>query len=362
MGIKGVAGLIVASLSLLPISTAVAQPAGTPAVDQSLLPYANRSDVARLPDGRTIHLVCMGQGSPVVILTAGAGNWSITWNKVQPAVAQKTRVCAWDRPGFGFSAPSPKPATVDNTTTDLQDALKAAGIAGPYIAVGHSLGGYESVLLKDREPSKVIGMVLVDPSFPGQYAAFERATPNTVARAGTNPPPFIQFLQKCAAALRAGTLRYGDPDPDGCLHPQWPPDYPPELRAALSKGPAEAAPATVASAMETMAFYGSPKQLELDSRIVVRPSRNYGAMPLIVLTAADMPSFPDDPPAVKAETPAMQAAWRKGHDGYAALSTRGVNRIVEGSSHDIQQIKPQVVIDAIDEVVDEVRDSAKAGR
>src|SRR5205814_1606569 len=114
----------------------------------------------RLPDGRTIHLVCMGQGSPVVILTAGEAGWSIAWNKVQPGVAAKTRVCAWDRAGLAFSSPSPKPPTVDNAASDLQAALAAAGIAGPYVVVGHSLGAYESLLLADRQPSKVVGMVL----------------------------------------------------------------------------------------------------------------------------------------------------------------------------------------------------------
>ena len=71
-------------------------------------------------------------------------------NKVQPAVAQKTRVCAWDRASWGLSSPSRQPQTADNRTSDLQAALKADGIKGPYVVVGHSMGGYESLLLKDR--------------------------------------------------------------------------------------------------------------------------------------------------------------------------------------------------------------------
>jgi hypothetical protein len=81
-------------------------------------------------------------------------------------------------------------------------------------------------------------------------------------------------------------------------------------------------------------------------------------MPLIVLTAGDYAPDPGMSAAAVAEIPAFQAAFRKGHKAYAALSTRGVQRTVPGTTHYIQQIKPQVVIDAIAEVVDE----ARAGR
>ena len=352
-------GALLALASASFASIAVVQATGSDAVDKTLLPYADLSNTVRLPDGRTIHLVCTGRGSPVVILTAGAGDWSIVWNKVQPAVAAKTRVCAWDRPGFGFSAPGPQPQTVDNTTSDLQAALKAGGVAGPYVVVGHSLGGYESTLMKDRAPSDVVGMVLVDPSVPDQMTLLQRTAPGLVEWSRTHPSPFAQLLEKCAAAVRAGVVRHGGPDPDACLHPDWPESYPPQLRAALDKGIADSAPETIAAAQETMVFYMSPKLLDLDSRIVIKPHRDYGSMPLIVLTAGEFDSPPDFPAAVKAEIPAWQAEWRRAHDAYAGLSTRGVNRIVAGSSHYIEQIKPQAVIDAIDEVVDDVRASGR---
>ena len=112
---------------------AVALTLAAAAVDPTLLPYASTRDSVRLPDGRTFQFVCMGQGSPVVILTTGANGWSVGWHVVQPAVAARTRVCAWDREGFGLSSGTPKPQTVDQSTTDLQAALKAGRIAGPYV-------------------------------------------------------------------------------------------------------------------------------------------------------------------------------------------------------------------------------------
>ncbi len=361
MGLKraphSIMGLALTCLPLGVAPTALAQEKTPPAVDPSLAAYASTKDSVRLPDGRTIHMVCMGQGSPTVILTAGEAGWGIAWNKVQPGVAARTRVCAWDRAGLALSSPSPKPPTVDNAAADLDAALAAGGIAGPYVVVGHSLGAYESLLLADREPSKVVGMVLVDPAIPDQAAIRDRVTPAMAASIRARPD-LGGPLKKCAAALRAGTLRYDGPDPDRCLHPQWPPSYPPQLRAALDKGLAEAAPETTAAALEMVAASISATVVDLDSKIVIKPDRNYGSMPLIVLTAGESGAPPDPPAELKAEIPLQQAEWRRAHNAYAALSTRGVDRIVADSTHDIPQLRPQVVIDAIDEVVSEARAAA----
>lgn len=340
----------------------VAQENASPVVDQTLLPYASTKDSVRLPGGRIIHLVCMGHGRPVVILTAGGGGWSIAWNKVQPTVAARTRTCAWDRAGFGFSGPSPKPQTVDNTTSDLVSSLNIAHIAGPYVLVGHSTGAYESLLFADRRRSDVAGIVLVDPSIPDQTAIFDRVTPAQTEwlRVHGNDS-LVTLLQKCAEGLRAGNVRRGGPDPDGCLRPiPWPPTYPRELRAALDKRLADSSPEEIAAAMQTYASY--TKFIDLDSKMVVNPHRHYGNMPVIVLTASEFLSPPDYSAAAKAEIPQFRAEWERAHDAYAALSARGANLTVEGSSHDIPQIKPQAVIEAIDRVVSEARASVRTKR
>jgi len=319
------------------------------------VPYANPKDAARLPDGRSLHVVCMGHGSPTVLLTAGAGDWSLTWSKVQPEVAKTTRACAWDRPGFGFSSPPPEPQTVDQTTSDLQAALRARGIAGPYVLVGHSLGGYESLLFADRERPRVAGMVLVDPSFPDQETSLSHAAPQHAQYMLSLRNPLADQIRKCSASLKAGALRQGGPDPDNCLHPQWPPSYPPELTTALTKITAEASPAQIQAAWDTLVFFTSPYLLAKDSKLVVNPRRDYGAMPLIVLTRTEFRPPLDFPVAARAEIPAEEAAWNAGHDAIAALSSRGVNARVPGTPHFIHAVKPQVVIDAIEQVVREAR-------
>jgi pimeloyl-ACP methyl ester carboxylesterase len=348
------AAITFALIGSLALGAANAQQTGPVTIDTSLLPYASTKNSAHLPDGRTIHLVCLGDGSPTVVLTAGGSGWSISWSRLQSAIAAKTRVCSWDPAGLGLSSASPLPQTSDNKAADLWAALQAAHIRGPYVPVGHSLGAYDSLLLADRHREAVAGMVLVDPSIPDQSEIFGRVTPAQRAWLAARPDPLVPLLHRCAAGIRAGTIRRDGSDPDRCLYPpRWPDTWPVALRTALTKQFDDATPATIAANMET--FASNIESADADSRLVINPARNYGDMPLLVLTAAEFNSPPDYSDAAKAEIPAFQSEWRRGHDAYAALSTRGINRIVPDSTHDMTDEKPQVVIDAIDEVVREAR-------
>jgi|GEM_PF-181671 len=340
------------------------QDAATTDIDRTLLPYASIENSVQLSDGRTIHLVCMGEGTPSVILTAGVADWSIAWNRIQPSIAAGTRVCSWDRAGHGLSDPPAKPQLVDATTADLEAALAAGQVEPPYILVGHSVGGYESLLFADRHPAQVAGMVLVDPQYPDEVRIMARVTPATTEfsdrMSKEYPSPLAELAKKCSAALRAGTLRKDGPDPDGCLQPQWPASYPSELTAALSERLATASTDSLAAAFDTLAATNSLELLDANARLAVNPRRDYASMPLVVLTHDEANVPPGLPEAVKAELPAGSAEWRRAHRELAALSTRGVDRIIEGSGHDFPQENPQAVIDAILEVTEEVRSTGQS--
>ena len=91
-----------------------------------LAPYASDADVVTLPDGRQVAFTCMGEGSPTVILIPGLGDFAgLSWGTVQPQMAATTRVCAWDRPGWGLSDGSAEPQTVATTTAVLTAAARA---------------------------------------------------------------------------------------------------------------------------------------------------------------------------------------------------------------------------------------------
>jgi len=326
------------------------QPPPAPVVDETLAPYVSTKDSVRLPDGRNLHFVCMGKGSPTVILTAGMGDLaSSSWSKVQPRMARMTRICAWDRPGFGLSDGTQWAQTVATSTADLEAALATGKIAGPYIMVGHSLGGYESLLFADRHPDAVVGMVLIDPSVPDQQALLARIAPALAQPRDPATDPLLQLLRKCAADLRNGTAKAGRPDPDGCF--TYPPTWPPALRAAFAAHASNNPLLFESVASHLMSF---PE----DSRIAINPARDYGNMPLIVLTATENPVPPDASADVRAQMPLWAEAWNKAHDALAALSKRGINVRVPGANHYIQQSKPQAVIDAVKTVIRESREPA----
>jgi len=331
---------------LMTASTAIApQPhrvSGLPIVESPLSLYVSAGRSVALADGRILHVVCMGKGSPTVILNAGAGDWSAIWSKVQPAVARHTRVCAWDRAGYGFSGASSKVQTVDNTTADLAEALAAGDIAGPYIVVGHSMGSYEALLFADRFRSRVQGMVLIDPSIPNQAAIFLRAAPAFSAYSAQATREEAKRLLDCALPARAST------NPPGTTCRQYPADYPASLSAALSR--LDAMPDRAKTAASLQANFATSAALAQNSH------RTYGAMPLTVLTAGAKVALPNEAPAAaKREIAAVEAEWVRGHEAMAALSTRGSHRLVRSSAHYIQLEKPEVVIAAIEQMIETVR-------
>ena len=256
-------------------------------------PIGKPGTLVRIAGGLTIHMKCMGTGSPTVILTAGLGGSWEDWRQVQPQVARATRVCAWDRPGEGLSSKATGQETVAETTADLMAALKALRMKGPFVAVGHSLGAYETLLFKDRAPPAVVGMVLVDPSIPDQVYRLNKAA---------NRPPLTDEQMR--------------------------------------------------------------RPLAISTKQVVDPRRNYGRMPLVVLTSTKGPEVPPgtaDAAAFLAPFIPLTAEMHRGHAELAALSSRGVQRLVPDSGHYIQFDQPDAVIGAIEEVISAIRTEAGTG-
>ena len=104
--------------------------------------------------GYRLHINCVGTGSPTVVIDAGLGDWSATWNnRVQPEAAKTTRVCTYDRAGMGYSEPGPLPRTAARFAQELHTLLQHAGIPGPYVLVGHSSGGLPVRLFANAYPA-----------------------------------------------------------------------------------------------------------------------------------------------------------------------------------------------------------------
>lgn len=315
-------------------------------VDPTLLPYEKPGDLVHLRDGRVLHIKCMGTGSPTIVLTAGLGEWSETWRLVQPTLAAQYRTCAWDRAGIGFSSGSYRPQTVVATTTDLAEGLRRANVSGPLVMVGHSLGGFESMLFADRYPSKVVGMVLVDPSIPDQLTRFRRAAPAFEATIEALNEDRPKLLRQCALWVSRGGSRSATPDPGGCL--SFPNNYPLALAKSLAKLDLNNA--------RWAANISLSEQFNADTQLIINPHRSYGNLPLIVLTSFKLPNFTKNTsPAVIRDAPRLLAELNIAHDELAALSMRGVNRSVADSGHYIHLEHPEAVLTAIEEVTAQSR-------
>ncbi len=109
-----------------------------------------------------MHLNCTGKGSPAVIVENGSSSFSIDWALVQAQAARFARICTYDRAGFAWSDRGPTINTVEETMDDLHLLLRAAAIAPPYVLVGHSIGGMYVRAYQRRYPHEVAGIVLVD--------------------------------------------------------------------------------------------------------------------------------------------------------------------------------------------------------
>ena len=328
--------------ALMTAASASAQPAAsTPADSPPWDAYATPHLVS-LPDGRRMNLICMGSGSPTVILESGLGSHVYVWSLVQSKIARTTRTCAYERSGMGVSDEGHGPRDAAAIDSDLHALLHAAGLKGPYVLVGHSIGAYFTRLFADTHPGEVAGVVLVDPSIDNQKQLIATIAPPP--KPAQTPPP-----NPCAAAAEAGQLKPGTDAYKACVGE--PPNFvSPALRASI-----------IAQEMRAATYRTMESEvgaMDQDSAETVASRRRFGDMPLIVLTAGQPAK---DPGLTDAQNQAWRELWMQGHDGMAALSSRGVNRVVPGSGHFIQLEQPQAVIDAVDEVVGQVR-GTQAGR
>lgn len=154
--------------SPLPVSAGESSPLPASAGESSPSPQPDETRVADVDvggDGRTIHLVCAGptgSGRPTVILEHGLGGDVRTWGGVLGDLTSSERACAYDRAGVGMSPPADGTRTTRDQVADLRAALAEAGVAPPYVLVGFSLGGWNTMVFAADHPEEVAGAVLVD--------------------------------------------------------------------------------------------------------------------------------------------------------------------------------------------------------
>lgn len=311
-----------------------------PVVD-AMSAYVEPTGLVEVAPGRRIHLRCVGTGGPTVVFIAGLGGWSGSWALVQPEVAKTTRACAWDRAGFGLSDGDAEHAqTSDQTTEDLTRALAAAGERGPFVLVGHSAGAFEVMTFVDRHRDRTAGVVFVDPGRPHDMARETQAGPKAAAADRAYYVAEARRLRDCAAGVEAGTIKAGAPAAP-CF--QYFPEIPAAAQAALARRDAEPARLRAQASLY--------EEYEPNGERVVREDRDWGDLPLIVVSAGDAAKGGLWSLEAKDEHATLFADWADSHRALAKLSTRGERRVVDGSGHLVQLQKPEAVVAAVLDVV-----------
>ena len=289
-------------------------------------------------DGTRLHVVSAGRGTPTVVLDSALAGSSLSWSEIQPRLAELTRVVSYDRAGFGWSDASPAPRTVDNMVEELDQLLANADVEAPYVLVGHSYGGWIVELYASRHRNNVAGLVLVDAPHPREWMDPDRLQTKRVARGA-------RLARRVAWCARFGLMRLmfllervgvGGFSEHG------------SVAELLGKTP-------VAIRSQLRAFWVQPSTLEaLASQIENAPASatevfakvfdetshygDYGDMPLVVLTAAN-------PDAQRLEDQLQTTA----------LSRAGRHVVARRSGHWIPLEEPDLIVDAVRDVVSSLR-------
>lgn len=247
--------------------------------------------------GYRLHLYCMGEGSPTVILDAAFPAQVSNWVWVQSALSSHTQVCAYDRAGHGWSDPGPEPRDAIQHARELHTLLTNANTSpGPYILVGHSLGGLYVRMFADQYPDEVVGMVLIEGSHPDAWKRLD--LPEGV---GVDP----NMLAVAPTLARFGIFRlrlFPVPLADA--------DLPPQQRAE------EQAYFDSAKYFDTLLAVNTAFPLALEQ---VRQTHDLGSRPLVVVIG----SASDNAAGLAREL----------QDDLAQLSSNSATRVIEGATH-----------------------------
>ena len=306
--------------------------------------------------GWRLHLNCTGsnKGSrPTVVLESGSGDFSFDWSLVQPGISRFTRVCSYDRAGNAWSDLGPRPRTMKQVAYELHTALLKAGSKRPYVLVGQSFGGLLIRTFADQYPKEVAGMVLIDSTHEDtQLFLNGKIQRMRELSQGRIVPPIQTSIPVSDKALSLEERQ----QLEDLLKQIGPPKIEPPfdrlpLRIQQVRLWALAQPQHYAA--DNDPYWGE----EFAEIYAARKAHAYplDPMPLIVLTRGKR-EYPDTEVGTQ-----LDAERKRLQLDLLNLSRNSKQIIATASGHHIQLDDPELVIDAIRQVVDSVRQRAKPG-
>jgi len=295
--------LLMAACSAATAGTATVSAPQPPApASDELMPTALTNGLVDV-GGRRLMIHCTGQGSPTVILESGGPDDSSVWFKVQSGSDRRYRVCSYDRANLGSSDPAPAPRTFVDMARDLNTLLMNARIDGPYILVGHSMGGMLVRVFADQYPEKVAGLVLVD-----------AAHPDMGPRLLAGLPQESLFESKAIRSWRKYLTWMSDSNGQDQMN------------------------------IEGVNFLISNEQVK-----TIQP---LGDLPLVVISRSpNNTEWPSMPTLPKETNSALFQIWQELQDELAGLSSNSAHVIASHAGHMIPTEEPELIIEAIRKLV-----------
>ncbi|HEX2012892.1 MAG TPA: alpha/beta hydrolase [Roseateles sp.] len=275
-------------------------------------------------DGLRLHLYLSGpvptdKHQPTIVIESGAGTVSPLYARLQRTLASKYQVCSYDRPGLGWSQPDAQPLDSERNARRLHALLDAAGVRGPLVFIGHSLGGLLMRVYTGLYPEQVAGLMMLDASHPDQFALYNEAPTEQMAaerakrvklRNGGSPPPEFGLIDAVYADM---------------------PEVASQMKATFTP-----------EALDAMLYEVLGLQ-QVARQAAAAP--DLGDRPLVVPWAPKQPA----PTGIEG-LDAVYQRWPGYQDAHAALSTRGRVRALEGAEHMSIAVLPPFVAQVAEEI------------
>ncbi|MDP3788033.1 MAG: alpha/beta hydrolase [Candidatus Chromulinivorax sp.] len=300
--------------------------------EKNYLPIGKMVDIG----GYKLHMVDQGVGGPTVVIDSGVKCNCLDWSLVQPEIAKFTRVVTYDRAGYAWSDESPLDRTSANIVKELRTMLKNAGVPGPYILVGHSFGGNNMQLFAMTYPDEVVGLVLVD-AVHSDLLKFVNL-------------PSIEIFQLTLCGVYLGVFRLLTHIPvvkEG-------------LDKQIEKFSDDVKSIYYSQSMTTKFVHAVTAEAEFaqeSCRQLERCGAYFGDMPLTVITAEKPLMIYEEVKSVytSKEVEAFNKGWMNLQFDLVTKSSRAQHIIAENSGHAVPIDRPDVIIDAVRAMVDELQ-------
>ncbi len=268
--------------------------------------------------GYRLHINCVGTGSPTVVIEAGLGDWSASWSSwVQPEAARTTRVCTYDRAGMGWSQTGPLPRTAKHFAQELHTLLHNAHVPGPYVLVGHSLGGLPVRVFAHDYAAEVAGVVLIESMHPRQAKPSTPTTPPQTTAPASELSIFTLPARIGVLRLLAGPL---------------------DLASGLSPEVANADVAYSVTPRSIQTYIDEAKGIG-QSLAQAGAITSLRAVPVIVLSRGQD----------------QEQDWQEMQADLLHLSSNSQHLIADTSGHNVQLEQPEAAVGAIVKMVEQVR-------